>query len=204
MKNMQELIDFMVLSGVLKSSEIIEAFGQIDRKYFVPKEFGKQIYVDAPLPIGKNQTISQPSTVAFMLELLKSKKGDKILDIGSGSGWTTSLLCQLVGSQGSVIGLERVSELVDIGEKNLAQFNFGEHCCIKKAGDKLGIPKGLFDKILVSASAKETPKELFSQLKPKGVLVIPIKNSIFRFEKLSESKFLTQEFAGFVFVPLIS
>lgn len=204
MKNMQELVDFMVLSGVLKSAEIIEAFKKMDRKYFVPKEFVEQIYVDAPLPIGKNQTISQPSTVAFMLELLKPKKGDKILDIGSGSGWTTSLLCQLVGEKGSVIGLERVDELVDIGGKNLAQFDFGEHCYIKKAGDKLGMPKELFDKILVSASAKEIPKELFSQLKPKGTLVIPIKNSIFKFEKSSDSKILSQEFAGFVFVPLIS
>jgi len=203
MKNMQELINAMIGSGILRTPEIIDAFKTIDRKYFVPGTFSDYIYIDRPLPIGNDQTISQPSTVAFMLELLQPQKGDKILDIGSGSGWTTSLLCQIAGKDGSVLGLERVESLLEVGRKNLAQFEFGEHCRIQKAGNVLGIPDEKFNRILVSASAKEIPEILLCQLKVDGILVIPIQDSIFRFEKISESQIKREEFPGFRFVPLI-
>ncbi len=203
MKTNKALIASMIENGVLHSPHIIEAFSAIDRKYFIPEEFKDHIYIDRPLPIGKDQTISQPSTVAFMLERLEPKRGDKILDIGSGSGWTTALLCHIVGDEGSVLGLERVDELVKKGQENLARLNLPEHCRIEKAGKDLGKPTEQYDKILVSASAEEIPEELFAQLKVGGILVIPVKNSIFRFKKISESKVEAQEFPGFVFVPLI-
>jgi protein-L-isoaspartate(D-aspartate) O-methyltransferase len=203
MKNMHELIDTMTFSGVLHTPHIIDAFREVDRKYFVPKMILEDVYADIPLPIGKNQTISQPSTVAFMLEHLGPKEGDDILDIGSGSGWTISLLCFVVGEKGSVIGLERVDELVEVGKKNLSKFHFGSHCRIQKAGEKLGLPGKQFDKILVSASAEEIPHKLFDQLRLGGILVIPVKNSIFKFEKISDTKIKSEEFEGFVFVPLI-
>ncbi len=203
MKNMQDLVDYMIMRGILHTQRIIDAFWDIDRKFFVPEQFLEHIYVDAPLPIGKNQTISQPSTVAFMLEQLAPKEGDNILDIGSGSGWTTSLLCHIVGEKGSVRGLERVDELVEQGKKNLAQFNFSSHCSIQKAGLELGMPNQQFDRILVSASAEEIPTVLFDQLKIGGVLVVPVQNSIFRFEKISDDNMKKEEFKGFAFVPLI-
>lgn len=197
-----ELVKSMQNSGVLKTPRIIKAFEKIDRKYFVPKGFEEDIYVDAPLPIGEGQTISQPSTVAFMLELLEPQEGDSILDIGSGSAWTTALLCEIVGETGKVIGMDRVDKLVEIGQKNLSQFGFN-HCHIEKAGEKLGRPGEQFDKILVSASAPEIPVELFEQLKIGATLVIPVRNSIFKFQKLSDTKVRKEEYAGFVFVPLI-
>ena len=200
---MQELINTMIVSGTLRTPEIIDAFQTVDRKYFVPETFSEYTYIDGPLPIGKDQTISQPSTVAFMLELLQPKKGDHILDIGSGSGWTSALLCSIVGKEGSLLGLERVDALVEIGSRNLSQFSFGRQCRIEKAGESLGVPGKVFDKILVSASAEEIPEVLFDQLKIGGVLVIPVQNSIFRFEKTSETDLKTEEFPGFVFVPLI-
>ena len=193
-----------MISGVLKTPEIIEAFLKIDRANFIPDEFKDKTYIDAPLPIGKGQTISQPSTVAFMLELLHPKKDDKILDIGSGSGWTTALLCQIVGKEGLVIGVERIDELVKTGQNNLSKFNFGKNCFIKKATSSIGIPGEKFDKILVSASAKHFPKELLEQLKISGTLVIPVKNSIFKFEKISDTLVQKSEYPGFIFVPLIS
>ena len=192
----------MKISGVLKTPRIIQAFEKIDRKYFVPEEFSEHIYIDRPLPIGRNQTISQPSTVAFMLELLSPEEGERVLDIGSGSGWTAALLCAITGEEGSVLGLERVDDLVERGQSNIRQFDF-KHCEIRKADAKLGKPGETFDKILVSASAEEIPKELFSQLKPGGVLVIPVRNSIFRFKRISESQVQREEYQGFVFVPLI-
>ncbi len=202
MSTNKELINTMILSGILTTPGIIDAFQKVDRKYFVPEAFLEHIYIDRPLPIGNNQTISQPSTVAFMLELLSAKMGDKILDIGSGSGWTVALLGFIVSKKGSVLGLERIDDLVECGQKNLKQFDF-KQCKIQKAEVKLGIPGETFDKILVSASADEIPKELFPQLKSGGVLVIPIQNSIFRFRKISETEMKSEEFRGFVFVPLI-
>jgi protein-L-isoaspartate(D-aspartate) O-methyltransferase len=201
-KSNQELIDSMIASGVLKTPRIIGAFEKIDRKYFVPEEFSEHIYIDRPLPIGKNQTISQPSTVAFMLELLSPEEGDKVLDIGSGSGWTASLLCAIVGESGSVLGLERVDDLVERGKNNIEQFDF-KQCRIRKADAKLGVPGETFDRILVSASSEEIPGELFAQLKVGGTLVIPVGNSIYRFKKLSAEKIAQEEYHGFVFVPLI-
>ena len=202
MKTMHELVDDMIFSNMLKSPQIIDAFREIDRKYFVPDSFSDHIYIDAPLPIGNNQTISQPSTVAFMLEHLEPQEGDTVLDIGSGSGWTTALLCQIVGEEGSVTGIERVGALVEQGRENLSKFNFN-HCRIKQAGEKLGLPGEQFDRILVSASADEIPEELFSQLKIGGILVIPVENSIYKFKKVSEEDIKIEEFYGFVFVPLI-
>ena len=202
METKQELIDAMIFSDMLKSPQIIDAFGAVDRKYFVPASFSDHIYIDAPLPIGNNQTISQPSTVAFMLEHLAAQEGDMVLDIGSGSGWTTALLCHIVGETGSVTGLERVSALVEQGCENLSKFNFN-HCRIKQAGEKLGLPGEQFDRILVSAAADEIPEELFTQLKIGGTLVIPVENSIYKFTKISEEEIENEEFYGFVFVPLI-
>jgi protein-L-isoaspartate(D-aspartate) O-methyltransferase len=203
MESKQELIDSMILRGMLDSPHIIDAFREVDRKYFVPESFEDHIYIDAPLPIGNNQTISQPSTVAFMLEKLKPKEGDKVLDIGSGSGWTTALICHIVGEKGSVTGLERMDELVEQGEENLSKLQFGSHCRIQRAGEKLGLPGEQFDRILVSASADEIPEELFLQLKVGGTLVIPVRNSIFKFKKVSDTYVEREEFYGFVFVPLI-
>ena len=202
MKTMHELVDEMIFSNVLKSPHIIDAFKAVDRKYFVPEVLREETYIDYALPIGNGQTISQPSTVAFMLEKLAPQKGDRVLDIGSGSGWTTALLCHIVGEEGSVTGLERVSALVEQGEDNLSQFDF-DHGCIKKAGEKLGVPGEEFDRILVSAAADEIPEELFSQLKVGGILVIPVENSIYKFKKVSEEKIEQEAFYGFIFVPLI-
>ena len=199
---MHELVDEMIFSNVLKSPRIIDAFKAVDRKYFVPESLREETYIDYALPIGNGQTISQPSTVAFMLEKLAPQKGDRVLDIGSGSGWTTALLCHIVGEEGSVTGVERVGALVELGEENLSQFDF-DHGCIKKAGEKLGVPGEEFDRILVSAAADQIPEELFSQLKVGGILVIPIENSIYKFKKVSEEKIEQEAFYGFIFVPLI-
>ena len=203
MKAMDTLVDSMIASNMLKSPLIIDAFRTIDRKYFVPDNMTEDAYLDIPLPIGHYQTISQPSTVAFMLERLDPQDGNAVLDIGSGSGWTTALLCYIVGEKGRVTGVERVDTLVEQGKENLSKFRFNSHCHIEKAGDTLGLPGQQFDRILVSASADETPEELFSQLKPGGILVIPIGESIFKFTKISETEIDKEEFYGFVFVPLI-
>ncbi len=203
MKDLNQLINSMISQGVLKSPQIIKAFVDIDRKHFVPQTLQESAYVDVPLGISEGQTISQPITVAFMLESLSPQKSDKVLDIGSGSGWTTALLCHIVGEEGSVKGYERVDYLVEYGRRNLAKYCQNKRCSIQKAKSDLGEPREKFDKILVSAAAEQLPKQLIDQLKIGGKMVIPIKNSIFIVTKNSKDDFETEEIYGFRFVPLI-
>lgn len=200
---MKALTKDLIEQGYLKTSEIIRAFDKIDRADFVLPEFKNSVESNVPLPIGYNQTISQPLTVAFMLELLQPKKGDKVLDIGSGSGWTSALIREIVGEDGSVISLEIVSELCKFGQNNVRKYfkSNVEQLCIDGSN---GYPQQApYDRILVSAAAGELPKNLKEQLKYKGRLVIPILSSIWLIERLTKNKFKEKEYYGFSFVPLV-
>lgn len=188
---------------VLKDKRLLEAFKAIDRADFVPEDYKPEGYEDYALPIGFEQTISQPTTVAFMLELLDVKEGDYVLDIGAGSGFTTGLLSHLVGESGSVVGVEIVPELVKQAKKNLEPYNLSNVEIFEAVEDK-GYPRlAPYDKILVSAAAvDEIPEELLLQLKPAGILVIPVGEVLVQIKKSSEDDFETAEFPGFNFVQL--
>ncbi|MFA6382961.1 MAG: protein-L-isoaspartate O-methyltransferase [Parcubacteria group bacterium] len=203
---MSKLVNDLIQKGYLKSDSIIDAFSEISRMEFVPKELELEAEEDIALPIGYGQTISQPLVVAFMFELLEPQKGQKILDIGSGSGWTTSLLAYVVGTEGNVIGIERIKELKDFGEKNADKFGFVKKGIAEFVGGdgSLGFPeKAPYDRILVSAVSYEVPEVLKNQLKVGGKLVMPIRNSIIYLEKKGENDFYKEEFPGFYFVPLV-
>jgi protein-L-isoaspartate(D-aspartate) O-methyltransferase len=137
-----------------------------------------------------------------MLEMLSPREGQKILDIGSGSGWTTALLSFIVGDRGSVLGVERVEELVEFGSVNLNKYGFN-NAKIIQAGSKLGIPDEKFDRILVSAAADKFATELIEQLRSNAKLVIPIRNSIYEITKKESGEVESIEHYGFTFVPLI-
>ncbi|MDP6387690.1 MAG: protein-L-isoaspartate O-methyltransferase [Candidatus Pacebacteria bacterium] len=189
---------------VLQTGALKDAFVAIDRKDFVPEDYVEEAYEDYPLPLGDSrQTISQPTTVAFMLELLDPQEGENILDIGAGSGWTTALLARLVGEKGGVIGVEIIPELVQLGKKNLKKYDF-KNVEILKADKEIGLPKKApFDKILVSAAAEDLPKKLLEQLKIGGTMVIPIYDEVWQIKKL-ESDNDIKKYKGFAFVPLIT
>ena len=203
MKNNQELVEYLKNIGILKSPEIISAFNCIDRIDFVKPEDKSFAYEDVPLSIGYEQTISQPLTVGFMIEELEPKKGDTVLDIGSGSGWTTALLSHIVGEKGIVIGLELVSELIEFGRTNLQKYKLNQARIEKSEKGILGKPGEKFNRILVSASARKIPEDLIMQLENGGTLVIPVENSILKISKDSDRIVNIQEFPGFVFVPLL-
>ena len=198
-----ELADYLIKRSFLNSKILKESFTKINRIDFIPKEHSLLAYGDFPIPIGFEQTISQPSTVAFMLNLLDITLGQKILDIGSGSGWTTALIAQSIGSKGKVWAVERISELIDFSRQNLAGYNF-KNISIQKAGKEMGLPdKAPFNRILVSARADKLPEELIKQLKINGIMIIPIKNSIWKITKTGEFEIMEQKFPGFSFVPLL-
>jgi len=206
MDSLEDLIKDLIDSGYLKTPEIINAFRKIDRADFVLEKIKADAYLNIPLPIGYGQTISQPLTVAFMLELLKPEKGDKILDIGSGSGWQTALLAEIVGGKGKVFGVEIIPELKDFGEKNIDKYSFIKKKVAKMVfgSGAIGIEKEApFDKIIVGAMAETVPKELRKQLKIGGRLVIPYGGSVWLMIKKAEDKFEEYEYPGFAFVPLV-
>ncbi len=191
--------------GALVSKPVTDAFRAIDRALFVPTESRIFAYEDRPLPIGFGQTISQPTTVAFMLEQLGTKPSDRILDVGSGSGWTTALLASLVGPKGRVIGTEIIPELIRFGQENLARFDFPRARILTARKDIVGFPdEAPYDRILVSAAAETLPRSLVAQLKTGGTLVIPVRNSVWRLTKENENNLSAVEYPGFRFVPLIT
>ena len=198
-----ELIQYLINKRVLRSQALINAIQRIDRKDFVIESEQINAYQDYPLPIGYGQTVSQPSTVAFMLELLDPQQGEKILDIGSGSGRTTALLAKVVGHRGCVYGVDIIPELVKWGQNNLNKYRLPQ-AKIKLATNEYGLPsEAPFDKILVSAAGEEIPIELLEQLKVDGRIIIPIKNKIISLVKKIDGTVEAEEFGDFTFVPLI-
>ncbi len=182
---------------------IEKAFSKFDRVDFVPSEVRNIAHADMALPIGYGQTISQPTTVEMMLEWLDAQSGDKVLDVGSGSGWTTALLSYIVGPKGRIHAVELVSELVEFGRDNCERAGV-TNANFYQAGDEYGLPDySPYDRILVSASADKLPEGLISQLKPGGKLVIPVHNDILEITKNQKGKINTITHPGFVFVPLI-
>ncbi len=144
------LIDKLILEGWLRTPRIIEAFKKIKRVDFLPENLKDLAELNEALPIGFGQTISQPLVVAFMLELLQPREGEKILDIGSGSGWTSCLLGEIVGKKGKVIAIERIPELKEFGEKNASKYNFVKEGRVKffcQDGTKGFKKEAPFDKI---------------------------------------------------------
>jgi len=184
--------------------EVAKAFKAVRRENFLPPQQVGSFDLDAPLPIGFGQTNSQPTTVRRMLEWLEVEPGNKILDIGSGSGWTTALLARLTGPEGQVYAVEVVPELVDFGRGNCQKAGI-KNAEFYQAGTALGLPRfAPYDRILVSAAANRLPQELLEQLKNGGKLVIPVNNDILEIEKRAGGQIETFAHPSFVFVPLIN
>lgn len=184
------------------------AMAAVPRPGFLPEDVRALAHEDAPLPIGHGATNSQPSTVAAMLRLLDVPRGASVLDVGSGSGWTTAILAELVGPGGDVLGVELEPELVRRAGPAVRTHLAGSRTA-GRARLRVADPDGLgavdeapFDRILVSAMAREVPAELLDQLAPGGVMVIPVDGIMRRVELGDDGEVRETRHGGYRFVPL--
>ena len=204
------------------SNEILKAFSEIKREYFIPdNNLRKYAYEDTALSIGQNQTISQPYTIAVMLSLLELKKGEiknpsthspksqmkgqKILEIGSGCGYVLALLSKIVGVKGKVFGIEIIKGLYERSKKNLKEF---KNVKVYNRNGFFGLKeKSPFDRILISAAIEKIPELLVKQLKNNGIIVLPVggkyEQSITSFKKIKNELKIKKQIQGFIFVPFV-
>jgi len=181
---------------------IIKAFANVKRENFIPEEFALNAYDDIPIPLdGAESSISQPTTIALMLQLLDVQENSKVLEIGSGCGYVLALLSELA-QKGEIFGIEIKTNIAAISKKNLAD---KEKVHIFNLDGSTGLPdQAPFDKIIISASAPDigTVYQILDQLNDPGILVAPVKDSLIQIKK-KDKKIEKVEFPGFAFVPLI-
>jgi len=196
----KKLVQQLEKKGI-KDQRVLDAINAIPRHFFLDNAFQELAYEDQALPIGKEQTISQPYTVAFQTQLLEVQKGEKILEIGTGSGYQACVLAALGAKVYSIerqeaLHLKTVALFQKMEVKNVRCF-FGD-------GYK-GLPrKAPFDKILITAGAKEVPEQLKEQLKVGGKMVIPVgvkTQEMYQVTRISEVEFISQVYGHFKFVP---
>jgi len=198
----QQLVNGLRDKGI-SSELVLNAINSIPRHLFMDSGFLHYAYEDKAFPIAADQTISQPYTVAFQTELLKIKKGDKILEIGTGSGYQTAVLCEL-GAR--VYTIERQNELFKKTSKFLPKLGYRAKKFIFGDGYIGLVEEAPFDGIIVTAGAPYVPKALLSQLKIGGRLVIPVGNDVqimTMFTRKGPKEFDKEEFGEFRFVPLL-
>jgi protein-L-isoaspartate(D-aspartate) O-methyltransferase len=199
----ESLIKDLAEKGYLLSERVIGAFRETPREDFVPESLRNVAYLDEPLPIAGGQTVSAPHMVAIMTELLKPKKNDTVLEIGSGSGYQAAVLSRLVKQ---VYTIELEPELVRFSKENLRKAGIKNVELF--AGDgSLGLPRRApFNKIIVTCASDEIYPAWIDQLKGGGLILVPIKKGFYSQNlvrgKKQKGKLITRELMGVVFVPL--
>ena len=186
------------------STEVLEAMNRVKRHLFVPPELRDQAYGDYPLPIGGGQTISAPHMVAMMCDYLKLERGDKVLEIGAGSGYHAAVIAELIGAEGRVYTVERLALLVDFAMRNLREAGY-KNVVVVSGDGTLGLPEyAPFNKICVTCAAPAVPPPLLEQLETGGRMVIPIGRYIQELYLVEKKNGIEkQSKCEVVFVPLI-
>lgn len=197
--------------GLIKSlrakgfkDNIIHAFYNVRREDFVQENFKSMAYEDIALPLTNDQTISQPSTIALALSLLKLKENHKVLEIGSGCGYTLALIAEIIGEQGKAYGVEVVKELADFSVKKLKEY---PNVKIYNQNGKEKIEEAPFNRILISAALSEIPHEILEQLADNGIIVAPLGSGFLQtltaIRKVAGKYVIEKEIPGFMFVRFI-
>ena len=202
-KGLRKKLIQTIKSKGINNTNVLSAIGKVPRHLFMDSGFIDHAYQDKAFPIGADQTISQPFTVAFQTELLEVNKGDKVLEVGTGSGYQAAVLCELGAN---VFSIERQGELYKKVVSFLSSINYYPKKIVYGDGYKGLKEEAPFDSIIVTAGAPFVPKTLLNQLKIGGRLVIPVGENIqimTLYVRISEKKLNMKEFGEFQFVPLL-
>jgi protein-L-isoaspartate(D-aspartate) O-methyltransferase len=206
MKQLRErLVKDQVEARGVRDPLVLDAIRVVPRELFVPKNLWMEAYDDTPLPIGADQTISQPYIVAFMVEALTLRGGEKVLEIGAGSGYAAAVLAEIASA---VFTIERVGQLAEQAAENLAKAGCDNVHVRHADGTEGWVEEAPFDAILVSAGAPDIPKSLMRQLKVGGRMVIPVgvdqrSQELIRVTRAGDDEFEQEDLADVRFVPLI-
>ncbi|NPA96133.1 MAG: protein-L-isoaspartate(D-aspartate) O-methyltransferase [Crenarchaeota archaeon] len=206
------LVEMLKREGVIRSKEVEDAMLAVPREVFVPPQLADRAYEDYPLPIGFGQTISAPHMVALMTEELAPRPGDKVLEIGTGSGYQAAVLAHIVSKEpeGHVYTVERIPQLAHRAKRNLihALGDLSSSVTVYIGDGSEGLPHfSPYDKIIVTAAAPSVPKPLVDQLAPGGRMVIPVgtrwSQVLVTIEKHPDGRIETKYGIACIFVPLI-
>ncbi|MEN3000145.1 MAG: protein-L-isoaspartate(D-aspartate) O-methyltransferase [Acidilobaceae archaeon] len=204
----KRLVMMLREEGYIRSQRVAQVMMKVPRELFVPEELREMAYEDRPLPIGFEQTISAPSIVAYMTELLNPLPGERVLEVGTGSGYQAAILAELVSPGGLVWSIERIPQIAEAARRRLEALGYGERVKVVVGDGSQGYPEGApYDKIMVTASAPEVPPPLVEQLKVGGTMVIPVGHSymqnLYLVRKGERGEVHVWRDMPVVFVPLI-
>lgn len=202
----QQLIDYWRRSGIIKDEKLLKEFSEVPRELFIRNGFEEEAYGDYPLPIGEGQTISQPTTVMLMTQALELEQGQKVLEVGAGSGWQAAIIAKIVGNRGKVITTEIIPELAEFAENNIKKAKIKNVEVINYDGSQGYKKEAPYDRIIITAACPRIPPPLIDQLKDNGIIVAPVGSLVFGQDMIklrkTKSGITTQSLGSFVFVPL--
>lgn len=205
MEQKGQLIGFWKENFNFRQAEI-NAFMGVERENFIPEDIKSRAYLDIPLPLIRGKTISQPTTVMIMTNLLDLHPGEKVFEIGTGSGYQAAIIARIIEPEGKVITTEVVPELVMFSRGNLSRSGIKNVAVYEEDGSK-GMPEEApFDKIIITSACKEFPQPLLEQLKPGGVIVGPVgdreQQEMVRGIKDKDGHLNLEFFGPFLFTPM--
>jgi protein-L-isoaspartate(D-aspartate) O-methyltransferase len=211
----EKLVDNLLKQGILRSPKVIKAMLAVPRANFLPEDTRSYSAVDTPLSIGFGQTISAPHMVAIMNEALQLEVGQKVLEVGAGSGWHSATIAEIIAPHdaprsewGHVYTLEIVQDLAEIARKNIMNEGYGDRVTITYGDGSKGYPeKAPYERIIATAAAPRVPQPLVDQLKPKGIMLIPVGSAslfqnLIKITKNADGALKEENLGGVAFVPL--
>ena len=211
----RRLLESLRREGVIRSERVYKAMLKVPREEFVPEEYRCYAYDDTPLPIGYGQTISAPHMVALMCEEAKLEPGQRVLEVGTGSGYHAAVIAEIVAPsdepgapRGLVVTIERVRELAERARRTLERLGYGDRVKVVVGDGSKGYPElAPYDRIIVTAAAPRVPDPLVAQLKPGGRMVIPVGDRYFQYlyvvEKTADGRIVSRPVTSCLFVPLV-
>ena len=201
----EQLIKKWISSGTIKDRRVIEAFKKIPREEFIKNKDLDDVYGDYPLPIGEGQTISQPTTVMVMTEALELKESDKVLEIGTGSGYQAAIISNIVGNKGKIISTEIIKDLAEFARNNIEKLKLENVEILCLDGSKGYDKEAPYDRIIITAACPRIPKAIINQLKENGIIIAPVGNMVEQTMikgTKKNNKLIEENLGQFMFVPL--